>query len=42
LVIQYYLTRKQLFLFARLTSNRIFAYLSSGTICFSNVLFTGA
>jgi len=26
---------KQLFLFARLTSNHIFAYLSSGIICFN-------
>jgi len=28
-----------MFLFARLTSDHIFVYLSLGTICFSNVLF---
>jgi len=31
--------KKQLFLFARQTSNHIFAYLSSGTICCTDVLF---
>jgi len=31
---------KQLLVFARLTSDLIFAYLSPGTICCSNVLFS--
>ena len=36
----YYLKRKQLFLFARLMLDHMFAYLPPGTICFSNVLFS--
>jgi len=33
---------KKLFLFAKLSSNHIIAYLSLGTICFSNVLFSNS
>jgi len=33
---------KQLFLFAQLMSDHMFAYLSLGTICFSNVLFSNS
>ena len=36
----YYPKRKQLFLLARLMLDHVFAYLSPGTICFSNVLFS--
>jgi len=32
--------KKQLFLFVRLMLDHMFAYLSPGTICFSNVLFS--
>jgi len=32
--------KKKLFLFARLTSDYIFVYLSPGTICFKNVLIS--
>jgi len=32
----------QLFLFAQLTSDHIFVYLSPGTIFFSNVLFSAS
>jgi len=33
---------RQWFLFAKLTSDRLFSYLSPGTICFSNVLFSNS